>query len=218
MEIRVLEASITGDTATVPLRVRSDDDPEESGAIGLRRDGRSWRIVSADLGARMRLPRFDTPNFLHAAASYLTDELARARASGLLASARGDLRAMISAQMAYASLNGGYFVPPACLIDLPKCKPPFASDVPFLHEGALEVAEFSGHFYPGPAPTAAEIRKANAAAQSLSAWAYVFVPVPASTLKLQALCADSTARLCVLPDASVKPAGGVCPASCQDVK
>src|SRR5687768_10982887 len=63
IHLTLLNVSITGDNATVPLRVRATKEaPEEAGAIELRRDGGVWRIVAANLGKNIPLARFDSPN------------------------------------------------------------------------------------------------------------------------------------------------------------
>lgn len=221
MELTVLAAVIDGDTATVPLRVRAPiGAPEAAGAVELKRDGGTWRIVSADLGPGKRYPRFDQPDYLRAAAGYIVEELETARAEGSIAAATGNLRALISAQLTFSIDNGGFYAPPECLMNPVTCNPQWQSDSPaYLLAGMLTPPNYAGTFYPGAKPSSAQIRNAKAIPKSLTHWAYVFAPAdPASALKLKVLCADSTSRLCVLPNASVKPVGGVCPATCEDMK
>lgn len=218
LRVTLLNVAITGESATVPLRVRaSDDGSEEAGRIELRRDGGVWRIVAADLGSSMPLARFDAPNYVEVATALATEGIERDRIRSTEAMVAGRLRALISAQMVYSVYNGGFFAPPECLTTLATCKPSFTLDSPPLDAGALEIRSYAGRFHPGETPSAAEIAAAKAVAQSLKSWAHVFSPADAGA-GLPAMCGDSTGRVCRLAAGRPPVTGGACPASCSDLK
>lgn len=218
IHVTVLDAATTGDSATVPLRVRpSADGREEAGAIELRREGTTWRIVAANLGSRIPLVRYDAPDYVQAAKTVAIEELLRERVTLGESMAKASLRALVSAQMAYSMSNGGFFAPPECLTDLGSCKASFKLDSPPLHAGALAPRGYAGRFYPGEKPSAAEIAAAKAVSQSLKSWAHVFSPTDAGS-QARPICGDSTGRICRLPAGRAAIPGGVCPAACEDVK
>jgi hypothetical protein len=217
IHLRILNVSITGDTATVPLRVRAKTDgPEEAGGIELRRDG-AWRIVAANLGKSIPLARFDSPNYLDVATALAIEGLERDRARSTEVMVAGRLRALMSAQIVYSLDNGGFYAPPECLTDPPKCKPSFKLASSPLDAGALDLRGYASRFYPGEKPSAAEIAAAKAVAQSLKSWAHVFSPTDAAA-DVPAMCGDSSGRVCRLPAGRIDVKGGVCPASCADLK
>jgi hypothetical protein len=218
LHLRLLNVSITGDSATVPLRVRATaDGAEEAGTIELRRVGGVWRIVAANLGSTIPLARFDSPNYLDVATALAIEGLERDRARSTEVMVAGRLRALISAQMVYSVYNGGFFAPPECLTDLAKCKPSFKLDSPPLDAGALDLRGYASRFHPGEKPSAAEIAAAKAVAQSLKSWAHVFSPADAGA-DVPAMCGDSTGRVCRLPVGRINVKGGICPAACADLK
>lgn len=218
IHITVLNVSVMADTATVPLRVRETAaGPAETGAIELRRDGAVWRIVAANLGARIPLARFDSPNYLQVATALAVEELQRERGKMADAMVIGRLRSLMSAQFTYAAFNGGFFAPPECLTEVAQCKPPFKLDPSPLPADTLELRGYASRFYPGPRPSASDIALAKAVAQSLRSWAHVFSPTDDAP-KGAAFCGDSTGRVCRLPAGRSDITGGACPATCADLK
>lgn len=218
LHLTVLNASITGEKATVPLRVRSTaGGAAAAGAIELRRDAASWRIVAADLGPAIQLARFDSPDYMQAAMALGIEQLKRERVSNAVAMMSGRLRAFMSAQLVFAAFNAGFFAPPECLTDVAKCKTPSKLDSAPLSAGTLDLEGYTSRFYPGPRPSASEISLMRAAPQSLKSWAHVFSPTQAAS-QVPALCADSTGRVCRLRPGQPQVTGGVCPATCADVK
>lgn len=218
LHLRILNVTITGDSATVPLRVRTTADaPEETGAIELQRDGGVWRIVAANLGSSIPLARFDAPNYVDVATALAIEGLERDRPRMAEAMVAGRLRVLMSEQIVYSLDNGGFYAPPECLTDPPKCKPSFKLDTPPLDAGALDLRGYASRFYPGEKPSAAEIAATKAVAQSLKSWAHVFSPTDAAA-NAPAMCGDSSGRVCRLPAGRIDVKGGVCPASCADLK
>ena len=216
--ITVLNVATTGDSATVPLRVRAPADATaEAGAIELRRADGTWRIVAANLGSRIPLVRFDEPNYVQLAKTQAIDELIRDRSRMADAMVIGRLRSLVSAQLTYSVYNGGFFAPPQCLSNLASCKASFNLDPPPLDAGALTLRGYTGRFHPGEKPTPAQIAAAKAVSQSLKAWAHVFTPEDAAS-QARPICGDSTGRVCRLPAGRVTISGGACPAECEDVK
>lgn len=218
VHLRILNVTITGDSATVPLRVRATSDgPEEEGAIELRRDGGVWRIVAANLGKSIPQARFDAPNYLDVATALAIERLERDRVRSTEVMMAGRLRGLMSAQIVFSLDNGGFYAPPECLTDPPKCKPSFKLASPPLHAGALDLRGYASRFYPGEKPSAAEIAAGKAVVQSLKTWAHVFSSTDAAA-DVPAMCGDSTGRVCRLPAGRPNVTAGACPTSCADLK
>lgn len=216
LHLSVLDASITGESATVTLRVGTTaGGPSEPGAIELRRDGGVWRIVAANLGPSITLARFDLPDYIQTATVLAIEEFQRDRARQTELMVTGRLRALISAQLVYAAHNNGFFAPPDCLTDVAKCGRRPNLDPPPLAPGALDLRGYSSRFYPGAKPSAAEI--GTASAQSVKTWAHVFSPTDAAA-NVGALCGDSTGRVCRVAAGRLEITGGACPATCVDMK
>jgi hypothetical protein len=132
------------------------------------------------------------------------------------------LRAVMTAQMRYASVNGGAFDTLVCLAGPERCLPRVPKDLPpFLAPEVLSPeaqADYRLTLHPGPAPH--ETRSpAHYSPSSLAAYACVADPQPPGGAPRRTFCGDSTGRLCVLSSPeSPELADGVCPLLCTDLR
>jgi hypothetical protein len=133
----------------------------------------------------------------------------------------GDLRTLVSAEMAYASMNGELFDRPECLQRPSECIPGFGADAPVFLDRELAAAARLGYarrFHPGPGATEEEIRTKNASASSLKAFAFTAVPAPRTRGRCESFCTDSTGRICFLSDGSEPPVvDGLCSPACPSL-
>jgi hypothetical protein len=117
----------------------------------------------------------------------------------------GDLRTIVSGEMAYASANGGFFDHFECLLRPSGCIAAYPSDGPlFLDSWTASDSRlgYARRFYPGPGAPPDRIREENLSASSLTSWAFVAVPSPRARGRCDSFCTDSTGRICFLADGS----------------
>jgi len=129
------------------------------------------------------------------------------------AEAISSIRSVISAQVAYASANAGYYDLPSCLLRpwdcIPGYEPPASR---FLDDETASASVRRGYvftFHPGPAAEP----KANTSTSSITAWAYVAVPEEPGVTGHWGFCGDWTGRICFRRDGS---APLVVDGSCRD--
>jgi hypothetical protein len=132
------------------------------------------------------------------------------------AGAVADLRAIISAEAAYAAGNGGFFDGPPCLLEPQKCRPKY-SGTPFLTMRMLEATNgYKKLFLPGaPPPSSDEIKKAKASPSSLKDYIVVAWPETFGETGYRAFCADSSGKVCFVEGASPPAKNGRCEARCS---
>jgi hypothetical protein len=144
---------------------------------------------------------------------------AEARLKAHEASAVGDIRTLISAEAAYASMNGGLFDTPGCLVTPGPClgrKAPSSAFLASEPEGSRN--GYTRRFVAGPAPKADEIKRLKASPSSLRSFAYVGVPDLPGESGERAFCGDSTGRVCFMADGSAPVVkNGACDASCPSL-
>jgi Zn-dependent protease with chaperone function/type II secretory pathway pseudopilin PulG len=131
--------------------------------------------------------------------------LLRARMSANESGALGDIRQVISAQTAYASVNQGYYESDAsCLGNPARCIPSYKG--PALLEPTVTVSGTKGGyvremfaggtFAPGRAP-------AGASRSSTNGFAIVARPAVAGQTGIRAFCGDASGMVCASTNASV---------------
>ncbi len=148
----------------------------------------------------------------------LEEDLQQAQVDANEAAAVADLRALVLAQMAFASAGAGGFAPAiACLFSPVTCAPAIAHREPLLSDAALRRAERNGYRFtlhagpaaPGPAGDS----------RAAATYAYTAVPlVPGSTGR-RAFCTDSTGGICARADGQAPVvAGGLCAQPCVPLR
>ncbi len=162
-----------------------------------------WSMVAAieDMGAREVMAKMQA-----------------SRISAYEASAVGDIRSVISGEMAYAMANEGFYDELRCLAAPTSCLPAYPkTPPPFLNESELQGERFGYRrtFHPG----AKAPRKAKASPSSLTAFAFTAVPLKPGETGHRGICGDASGRLCFTPDGTLpKVVGGECDAACTTLK
>ncbi|MBI3932264.1 MAG: DUF4190 domain-containing protein [Acidobacteria bacterium] len=142
--------------------------------------------------------------------------LLRARVSANEASAIGDIRTVISAEMAYSSANGSYYDSLECLGTPTRCIPEYPATAPtFVDSMLASGATKNGYrrtFHPGPAPASVT---GPVSPTSLTSFAYVAVPLNPGQTGVRGFCGDSEGKICYTTDGSSPPIeNGVCAPGC----
>jgi hypothetical protein len=139
-------------------------------------------------------------------------QLSSARNRANDAATIGNIRVLISAEMAYSSNNGG-FGSLECLSNPKSCVPEDPGQ-PYLTKGLFsgERSGYTYEFVPGPETSG----RGRAAGSNLKSFAVVATPANEAAGS-RIFCGDSTGSVCVLPDDD-EATGGACPASCEPMK
>lgn len=146
----------------------------------------------------------------------------------------GDLRTLVSAQAAYATVNFGFYDTLECLQAPSRCLPSYSTSAPVF----LEPRRWSGtrgyfrrRFIPGAEVDPREL-PAGASPTSVRTFAYIAVPAEPGGIRgfiwrraglslegVRSFCADSTGRICV-SDGSAEPriVEGACAPECQHLR
>ena len=128
--------------------------------------------------------------------------LLRARVSANEAATIGDTRTVVSAEVAYASANNQAFDSLACLGTPRSCIPNYDGPPNFLDSPLTSGQPKSGYvrtLHLGPAP--AEITP-GMSPTSVTAFAYVAVPINRGQTGVRGFCGDSSGMICYTVDGS----------------
>jgi type IV pilus assembly protein PilA len=159
--------------------------------------------------------------FIGIIAAIAIPSLLRARVSANEAASIGDLRAVISAEVAYASVNSQQYDTIECLITPSSCVPGYAATSPAFLDARFAQAVRHGYafeLHPGPAPSPADFDAARASPTSVVSFAYVAVPTQVNRTGRRSFCGDATGRVCEHRDGSpFQIENGLCPADCQNL-
>jgi hypothetical protein len=130
--------------------------------------------------------------------------LLRARVSANEAQAIGDIRTVISAELAYASSNGGHYDQLECLAKPQECIPGYPPDGPsFLQEAFPPVRSgYQREFQGGLPADASDVAFANLSPSSVQSFVYLAYPAVPGTTGTRGFCGDYTGRICVTADGS----------------
>ena len=144
-----------------------------------------------------------------AACSESIEQLSSARNRANDAATVGNIRALISGEIAYSANTGG-FGSPECL-SAPKSCVPDDPGQPYITQGLLtgERSGYTFEFIAGPETTI----PGRAAGSNLKSFAVVATPATEGTGG-RVFCGDSTGSVCVMPE-DAEATGGACPASCK---
>jgi type II secretory pathway pseudopilin PulG len=148
--------------------------------------------------------------------------LLRARVAANEAAAIGDLRTVLSAEVAYASANGNYPDRLECLIGPSKCIPGYAANAPVFLSPAMATETRRGYafqFHPGPPAPTEVMAQGKISASSLSGFAYLAVPINQNATGIRSFCVDGSGRICASSGPEgVSVSGATCPRSCASLR
>ena len=158
------------------------------------------------------------PFVLGIVAAIAIPSLLRARVAANESASIGDTRTMISAQIAYASANGGFYDTAECLAAPHGCIPGYSGPSfidPSLAEGTPRHG-YQSTFFPG---SAAEKPGASVSPSSLQSFAWIMVPLSPGQTGVRGFCGDSRGQVCFTSDGTAPQASaGQCPESCSELK
>jgi hypothetical protein len=137
----------------------------------------------------------------------------RARMSANEASAISTIRQVISAEVAYSTVNGGLYDKPECLASPVKCVPGYSGTAFLDADGASVVSKTGYHFEfrPGETVGADEIRRRSASPTSVAEFAYVAAPITPGTTGVRVFCGDSSGEVVVIAPQEAADVTGRCP-------
>lgn len=144
-----------------------------------------------------------------AACSDSIEQLGSARNRANEAATVGNIRSLISAEIAYSANNGG-FGSLECLSTPKSCVPDDPGQA-YMTRGLLtgERSGYTFEFVAGPETPV----PGRAAGANLKSFAVVATPATEGA-GARSYCGDSTGNVCVMPD-DAEATGGACPASCK---
>jgi hypothetical protein len=114
------------------------------------------------------------------------------------ASAIGTLRAIQSAELAYATMSGGYYGSLDCLTSV-NCLER-GDHAALLAPGLAELRERNGYqfeFHRGPRPDRMDARDSTSATTRMTRYAIVAIPLSGGSARRRAFCGDDTGRIYV---------------------
>ena len=135
--------------------------------------------------------------------------LLRARVSANEAATIGDIRAVISAQAAYHSANGGWYASDMSCLSVPTgsgCIPSYPTNGPtFLDSNLAAQAPKSGYNRSFEAPAVSSVNTAISGSASATSYAYTAWPVTVGQSGVRAFAGDSSGIICFTPQGATAP-------------
>ena len=142
--------------------------------------------------------------------------LLRSRISANEARALEALRAMSSAQSAYAAAAEGVYGRPDCLRSPADCIPSYQGE-PFLPRYSVSTGTISGYVFSFDGIKA--MQTSGRQVSGYSAWVYTAVPVNPGVTGKKTFCTDQTRRLCVWKDGAMpRVVDGRCDSGCEQLQ
>jgi hypothetical protein len=194
------------------LRMRMTQEPQMSGAEDIKRMTEGLEVTAEGRRARLSAAGPTGGVFgIGAIAAIAVPSLLRARVAANEAAAIGDIRTVISAEVAFESTANGYG-DLSCLAKPASCLKGYSGPF-FIDEtlaGATEKNGYKRAFHPGAA---------GKARGTYRSFAYTATPIEVGKTGSRSFCGDATGRICFDPKgAPIVPASGACPQSCADLK
>ena len=174
----LLVGSLTGLVLGIMALLKTNRSPNEYGGKGMAIAG----IVTNCLAIIVM------PVVIGIMAAIAIPALLRARVSANEASVIGDVRTVISAEIAYSTANGNFFDTPECLGTPSLCIPGHTGPT-FLDQTLATLAPKSGYqrrFMPGPPAGPGAVSPS-----SLQSFAYVAAPLSRGQTGVRGFCGDS---------------------------
>ena len=199
----VLIGAMLGIVLGVVALVKARNAPAEYGGKGMAVAGIALSVISIVV----------MPFVLGIIAAIAIPSLLRARVSANESATLGDVRSVAAAEAAYQSINAGYYDTLECLAAPSRCVPGHSG--PALMDGALATTtEKNGYrrtFHAGPPPDMPDPSK-PVSPSSMTAFAYVAVPVQPGKTGVRSFCVDATGHVRAQGDGSAPEiVDGVCP-------
>lgn len=193
------------------LRMRMSQGPQMGGSEGFKTVMEGLEVTAEGRRARLSAPGPGGGVMgIGVIAAIAIPSLLRARVAANEAGAIGDIRTVISAEVAFESTAQGYG-DLACLAKPASCLKNYSGPA-FLDEalsGATEKTGYKRAFHPGaPGKMRGTYR----------AFAYTATPIEAGKTGVRSFCGDATGRICVDPKAPIVPMAGACPQTCTELK
>jgi hypothetical protein len=138
--------------------------------------------------------------------------LLRARMSGNEAMAIGTLRGLLSGELAYSTVNGGFYDKPECLVTPPSCNSAAGSS-PFLDTMFSSRFEKSGYrfVFEGRPSTGS----AGPSPSSVQEFVFYAMPIVQGSTGSRSFCTMETGVICSVADGPLQPERGRCPSGCS---
>ena len=179
----VLIGAMLGIVLGVVALVKARNAPAEYGGKGMAIAGIALSVISIVV----------MPFVLGIVAAIAIPSFLRARVSANESATLGDLRSVMGAESAYQSQNGGYYDNLQCLAGPSRCIPGHAG--PGLLNGDLATATprngYRRIFHSGPPPSMPLPAK-PVSPSSMTAFAYVAVPVQVGKTGVRSFCVDAS--------------------------
>ena len=166
--------------------VKARNAPTEYGGKGMAVAGIALCVISVVV----------MPFFLGIIAAIAIPSFLRARVSANESAVLGDVRSVVAAEAAYQSFNGGHYDTLECLQSPPRCVPGYSGPA-LLGAELASMAPRHGYkrlFHAGPPPSLAAGSK-PVSPSSMTAFAYVAVPVHQGQTGVRAFCVDASADI-----------------------
>jgi hypothetical protein len=119
----------------------------------------------------------------------------------------GDIRTVLSAEIAFSTANGEYFDTPECLQTPSRCIPGYQGPQ-FLDATTVWVGTAKGYvrtFHPGPPAPADVVAQGKVSPRSVTSFAYVTIPKEPNSTGVRCFCGDSTGLMTYTTDGSAPP-------------
>jgi hypothetical protein len=182
------------------------------GVIALRR---ARRDPSGHGGGRLAAGGIVCGLLSLAAACIAIDSMRSSPIAGNESGTIGDIRSVLTAEMAYALANSGHFDRLECLAAPARCIPGFPATRPaFLDPDVIRPSRrgYTRIFHPGPA---APRGVGRASPSSMTTFAIVAVPERLLVTGTRGFCGDSTGRVCMTMDGRTPEViAGACAPAC----
>jgi hypothetical protein len=146
--------------------------------------------------------------------------LLRARMAGNEASAIGTIRALLSAEIAYSTANGGLFDKPECLVAPAGCLPQYSGS-PMLDSGFASQFTKSGYTFRFTGGSPVDLQTARLrqlSPTSVSTFSFVALPVSPNSSGVRGFCGDPRGAVCSAPISALTDVESSCPASCEPLR
>lgn len=182
--------------------VKARNAPEEYGGKGLAVAGIALSVLSIAVAPVLGI-----------IAAIAIPSLLRARISANESAVIGELRSVLAAETSYRSINGGHYDTLECLARPSGCVPGHSGPALLDPELAKAGARNGYHlaFYPGPRPEAPAAATA-VSPSSVTAFAYVAIPVQPGKTGHRSFCVDAGGHIRVQPDGTAPGiVAGACP-------